>query len=99
MKNKTAKNGLLSIGTALVPAGMTMFVRGQHIEAGILVAMGVACVVGYSQLDDKDKNTVLEYISEDKLKSLADDMAEQVNEISNDGNDEATEKKSRGKND
>jgi hypothetical protein len=96
MKNKRIKNGLIGIGTALVPAGMTMVVQGQNIEGGILTAMGIACVLGYSLLDDADKKAILEYVDEDTLRDLADDVAERVND---DGNDEGTEKKSRAKND
>jgi len=83
-KSKTKKS-LLTIGTALLPSGISMIVNGSGIEGAILTALGAASVVGYDVLDDKTKEVLLSGLDADALKDGAEEAAETV--------DEATSKK------
>jgi hypothetical protein len=90
MTSKKLKNGLLGIGTTLLPAATTMLVKGQTIEGVILSAFAVACVVGYAVLDDRHKDTLLKYVNEDTLREGAEDIADVIEEQTDktDGGDE-----------
>lgn len=79
-KQKKLKNGLLGIGTSLLPASTTMLVKGQTVEGGILAVMAVGCVVGYAVLDDRHKDALLKFVDEETLTEGANELADVIEE-------------------
>ncbi|UBF23184.1 hypothetical protein M1M34_gp033 [Haloarcula tailed virus 2] len=76
MKHSKTKKTLLGVGTALMAPAITMLVRGQTLEGGILLAMSVGMVVLYDQLDDKAKAEMPSGVDEQTMKEIAELGAE-----------------------
>lgn len=67
--NKSKKKSLLALGTALMPTGITMLVKGNTIEGTILCAMALGAIMLYDQYDDRLK--VPDGVDEETFKELA----------------------------
>jgi len=82
MKNTSKKKTLLAFAGSLSPVLAAFINQQAYVEASVVTLIGVALILGYDHLDDKEKQsvTVPEGVDEDTVK----DLAERVGEVAED---------------
>lgn len=60
MAHTKKKAGILSVGTALIGAGMSSVSSGLYIEASVFFAMSTGCFLGYEKLNIKEVDFAVE---------------------------------------